>query len=393
MDEEQRQILRRNRRPLVTSLQVAELWDPLVEKGVFSNDMIEEIQSAGTRRDQARQLLIDLETRGSQAFPLFLQCLKETGQHQLVKLLLDQSGGTAIEPLPIPADPGLAPLRNIDLPSGLVKSEKILDHEQDYPMTFDPCGFCLIINNMEFDESTRLSYRAGSDIDRQKLESRFSKLHFDVLVKNNLKGSEIQQELQALAEKDHSKRDCSVVVILSHGFESRHMQFPGGVHGTDGTRVPVERIVHYFNGTNCPSLRGKPKLFIIQACGGDQKDRGFEVDSDSAPTSHGEHALQSDATAIRPDADTDETDAVASLPTTSDILVCYSTFPGFVSWRDKVRGSWYVETLDEVLEQYADTHDLQNLLLMVANKVSNKGTYKQSPGFFNFLRKRIYFRT
>lgn len=32
--------------------------------------------------------------------------------------------------------------------------------------------------------------------------------------------------------------------------------------------MSVERIVNTFNGTGCPSLGGKPKLFFIQACGG-----------------------------------------------------------------------------------------------------------------------------
>lgn len=50
--------------------------------------------------------------------------------------------------------------------------------------------------------------------------------------------------------------------------QTSHIQFPGGVYGTDGKPIPIEKIVNYFNGSSCPSLRGKPKLFFIQACGG-----------------------------------------------------------------------------------------------------------------------------
>lgn len=39
---------------------------------------------------------------------------------------------------------------------------------------------------------------------------------------------------------------------------------------------------------------------------------------------------------------------------------------GFVSWRDKKSGSWYIETLDGVLEQWARSEDLQSLLLRVS---------------------------
>lgn len=46
---------------------------------------------SGSRRDQARQLVIDLETRGSQALPLFISCLEDTGQQSLASLLRTSS--------------------------------------------------------------------------------------------------------------------------------------------------------------------------------------------------------------------------------------------------------------------------------------------------------------
>ncbi|XP_069803071.1 caspase-9 [Dendropsophus ebraccatus] len=388
MEQRHRQILQRNRVRLVTSLQLGDLWDRLLEKDVFSGDMIEEIRMAGTRRDQARQLLIDLETRGSAAFHLFLTCLRETDQHDLADLL--QKTGGKPKPGPLPPTP-IAPIPETKCP--VDQTSKALDLETDYPMNFDPCGHCLIINNMEFSESSSLSYRTGSDIDREKLERRMRSYHLEVTVKNNLRAAEIHEELQHLASRDHSERDCCMVVILSHGCEIRHTRFPGGVYGTDGAWIPVERIVNYFNGSNCPGLRGKPKLFFIQACIGEEQDRGFVVDlGDSGDQPN--NSLQSDATAVRPDVeDTDETDAVARLPTPGDILVSYSTFPGFVSWRETLSGSWYVKTLDDVLDEFARTLDLQTMLVMVADRVSAKGTYKQIPGVFNFLRKRFFFRT
>lgn len=48
---------------------------------------------SGSRRDQARQLVTDLETRGRQALPLFISCLEDTGQGTLASLL--QSGRQA----------------------------------------------------------------------------------------------------------------------------------------------------------------------------------------------------------------------------------------------------------------------------------------------------------
>uniref|UniRef100_A0A8C8B214 Caspase 9 n=1 Tax=Otus sunia TaxID=257818 RepID=A0A8C8B214_9STRI len=369
------------------------LWVPVGRAG----------QSAGSRGEQARQLVIDLETRGKQAFPIFLSILRDTGQGHLADMLTEECTC-----LPVP--PQLVDLRPVDLweiylPDLLAprvgfhgevptKSGCLIATCacQVYELKADPCGHCLILNNVNFSGDSDLSTREGSDVDCEKLEKRFKALCFDVLTRRDLKAQEMVSELRKLAWRDHSTLDCCVVVILSHGCQTSHIQFPGGIYGTDGKPIPIEKIVNYFNGSNCPSLRGKPKLFFIQACGGEQKDRGFVVDCDSPSDKAPGGSLESDASPFQtPSGNVDEPDAVASLPTPSDILVSYSTFPGFVSWREASSGSWYVETLDSVLEQYAHSEDLLNMLVRVANAVSAKGRYKQMPGCFNFLRKKFFF--
>lgn len=39
---------------------------------------------------------------------------------------------------------------------------------------------------------------------------------------------------------------------------------------------------------------------------------------------------------------------------------------GYVSWRDTQSGSWYVETLDRILDENASTDDLVTMLMMVS---------------------------
>ncbi|NXN50218.1 CASP9 protein, partial [Rynchops niger] len=406
MEEAQRRALRRGRARLVEALQVSPLWDPLEERGLFTRTMVEELQSTGSRGDQARQLIIDLETRGKQAFPVFLSILRDTGQGALADMLIEECECPLVSPQLVDLRPVELDLRGekrnktaqgmaAGIPLAVGNSLECLIATcacQVYELKADPCGHCLILNNVEFSRDTNLSTREGSNVDCKKLEKRFKSLHFDVLIRQNLKAQEMVSELQKLAQRNHNTLDCCIVVILSHGCQTSHIQFPGGVYGTDGKPIPIEKIVNYFNGSNCPSLRGKPKLFFIQACGGEQRDQGFPVDCDSPGNEAPGGSLESDATPFRTLAGgTDEPDAVASLPTPSDILVSYSTFPGFVSWRDASSGSWYVETLDNVLEQYARSEDLLNMLMLVANAVSAKGRYKQMPGYFNFLRKKFFF--
>ncbi|XP_009584406.1 PREDICTED: caspase-9, partial [Fulmarus glacialis] len=383
--------------------------------------------SAGSRGEQARQLVIDLETRGKQAFPIFLSILRDTGQGDLADMLIKECECPLAPPQLVNLRPVELDLRgekhkkNVNFPERLsipvqAESEKLRTPPvpaqgkpcrcsremgwcliamcacQVYDLKADPCGHCLILNNVNFSRDSDLSTRDGSNVDCEKLEKRFKALRFDVLTRRDLKAQEMVSELQKLARQDHSALDCCIVVILSHGCQTSHIQFPGGIYGTDGKPIPIEKIVNYFNGSHCPSLRGKPKLFFIQACGGEQRDRGFLVDCDSPGDEAPGGSLESDATPFQtPSGNMDEPDAVASLPTPSDILVSYSTFPGFVSWREASSGSWYVEMLDSVLEQYAHTEDLLKAVLKVANAVSAKGRYKQIPGCFNFLRKKFFF--
>ncbi|KFW00337.1 Caspase-9, partial [Eurypyga helias] len=397
---------------------VSPLWVPAGQRALAWGECLGlcPLQGAGSRGEQARQLVIDLETRGKQAFPVFLSILRDTGQGNLADMLMKECECPPVPPqlgdlrpvelefrgekhrslpraavgLGPPADPGLVTCSSeLERGEGCVIATCVC---QVYELKADPCGHCLILNNVNFSRHSDLSTRVGSDVDCEKLEKRFKALRFNVLTRRNLEAQEMVVELQSLARQDHGTSDCCIVVILSHGCQTSHIQFPGAVYGTDGKPIPIEKIVNYFNGSHCPSLRGKPKLFFIQACGGEQRDRGFVVDCNSPGDEAPRGSLESDARPFQPPAGNgDEPDAVASLPTPSDILVSYSTFPGFVSWREASTGSWYVETLDSMLEQYACSEDLLSMLLRVANAVSAKGRYKQIPGCFNFLRKKFFF--
>ncbi|XP_042687751.1 caspase-9 [Centrocercus urophasianus] len=99
MEEVQRRALRRGRVRLVEGLRPEALWGPLEARGVFTSAMVEDMQSAGTRREQARQLVIDLETRGKQAFPIFLSILRDTGHDDLADMLEDGCGSPISPPV------------------------------------------------------------------------------------------------------------------------------------------------------------------------------------------------------------------------------------------------------------------------------------------------------
>ncbi|KAK3083510.1 hypothetical protein FSP39_024443 [Pinctada imbricata] len=257
----------------------------------------------------------------------------------------------------------------------------INDDEMDMPsykMDTKPRGIAVIINNEKFFKvpSDRMSKemppRVGTEKDADNLVYIFRKLDFIVERYNDLQDFEIVRKLVEIAyNRDHTNYDCLVVCILSHGVL-------GHVYGTNGRLVNIKDCTGCFRAQVCPSLAGKPKLFFIQACQGREKQGGTEIEKDSD--------LESDNAPKE------------MIPDEADFVLGYATVPGYVSYRSRSQGSWYVNKLVQMLEKYSARYDLLSILIKVneevgrANAHLDGGHYKQIPAPLVTLRKRLYFR-
>ena len=73
--------------------------------------------------------------------------------------------------------------------------------------------------------------------------------------------------------------------------------------------------------------------------------------------------------------------------------------PGYVSYRSKTKGSWYIQALCEMLSRHHNTTDLLSIVTQVNNKVTEKEEKNkkfiaiQTPLPQYTLRKQIYLRT
>ena len=130
-----------------------------------------------------------------------------------------------------------------------------------YKMKYKPCGIGIIINNEEFTE-TSFKYRSGSSIDAHRSQDLFNYLSFITQCHKNKTHIEMRQILNDVAGMDHSNYDCLIVTILTHG------DYGDVLYGTTGQGIVIQEVIETFSGTRCPTLIGKPKLFIIQACRG-----------------------------------------------------------------------------------------------------------------------------
>uniref|UniRef100_H3BZ00 Caspase-8 n=2 Tax=Tetraodon nigroviridis TaxID=99883 RepID=H3BZ00_TETNG len=242
-----------------------------------------------------------------------------------------------------------------------------------YPMTTLPRGCCLIISNYDF-QGSGLGMRNGTRTDEECLKKVFEWLGFKVEIHRDCTGKEILSLMQELADKSQQRWDCLVCCILSHGLE-------GCVHGVDGDQVSIKKLIEPFLGTNCPAMAGKPKLFFIQACQGKKQQGVVHLESDGA-----EHS----------DVDTDAVRLSNCIPSHADFLLGMATVPDYVSYRDRERGTWYIQSLCEYLVKMVPRgFDLMSILTKVNEDVSKKndntGDRKQMPQPVFTITKRIVF--
>ena len=46
-----------------------------------------------------------------------------------------------------------------------------------------------------------------------------------------------------------------------------------------------------------------------------------------------------------------------SVPAEADFLYAYSTVPGYYSWRNSAKGSWFIQSLTKIFEENAERMD------------------------------------
>ncbi|XP_061491931.1 caspase-7 isoform X2 [Rhineura floridana] len=245
-----------------------------------------------------------------------------------------------------------------------------------YSMDYNKIGKCIIINNKNFQESTRMGTRNGTDKDAGDLQNCFRKIGFDVSVHNDLTCETTETILREVALENHSDAACFACILLSHGEE-------GLIYGTDGG-MQIKDLTSLFRGDKCQSLIGKPKMFFIQACRGSEFDDGIQTDSGSSYDN-----LEMDA------------NPGYKIPVEADFLYAYSTVPGYYSWRNPGRGSWFVQALCEVLSKHGKQLEILQILTMVNYKVATNfesqsndpcfSAKKQVPCVVSMLTKELYF--
>ena len=235
-----------------------------------------------------------------------------------------------------------------------------------------PHGICVVINNKKFPAHP---VREGTEIDEKNLSKTFRYLGYNVEVYRDCKARGIKTIFRGLQARNFDRHDSFVCCILSHGDD-------GKIIGSDSLPVELDYIRSLFTATDkCPTLKGKPKMFFIQACRlkpatevVKKCDRGFKTGN----THDGRELVDT-----------------GTRPAEADFFFGYAAPRGNLALRNEAEGSWYVSELCRVFCTFATFTKLQDMITKVKENVGtgyDDDAYgKQAPTNEDGLGKEVYF--
>nr|XP_040225347.2 caspase-like [Anopheles coluzzii] len=236
---------------------------------------------------------------------------------------------------------------------------------QSYNMAHPKRGIAVIINNY--------TNRKGSEKDVKSLKAVLKHLQFDVRLLSDKTTVEIRHALKEVSKENHTNNDCLVIIAMAHGYNDR-IKF-------EDDYLHIDELWTNFVGNKCPSLIGKLKLVFIQSCRGGKLDYGASIATVDA----------------RPGV---EEPVDVKIPMYADLLVMYSSYEAHSSIRCPNEGSWFIQSLCQVLGANIAKTELQALLSHVSYLVSIRSNQtidpqgkviKQIPMVTSMLTKAFYF--
>ncbi|XP_058302890.1 caspase-1 isoform X2 [Hylobates moloch] len=328
------------------------LLDELLQTRVLNQEEMEKVKRENaTVMDKARALIDSVTPKGAQACQICITYICEEDKYLAQTLGLSAALQAVQDNPTMPTSSGSE--GNVKLCS-LEEAQRIWKEKpaEIYPIMdkSSRTRLALIICNEEFDTLPR---RTGAEVDIAGMTMLLQNLGYSVDVKKNLAASDMTTELQAFAHRpEHKTSDSTFLVFMSHGILE-------GICGKKHSeQVPdvlqLNAIFKMLNTKNCPSLKDKPKVIIIQACRGD----GYGVVwlKDSAGVSRN---------VSLPTTEEFEDDAIKKAHIEKDFIAFCSSTPDNVSWRHPTKGSVFIMRLIEHLQEYACSCDVEEIFRKV----------------------------
>lgn len=258
--------------------------------------------------------------------------------------------------------------------------------EPNYYMQHKERGHALILAYENF-SSFGPPRRDCAENDVETVTAAFKQLKFNVTTHWDQRRDDLLKVLRQESLSDHSDHDCLVVVLMSHGgvYDNNDEFF-----WTYDHKVKTSELWKNFTPEKCPTLAGKPKMFFLQACRGDNVDKGVRLQRPKAMR------VQTDSLPVEKD---------YAIPLHADILIMWASYIGayaFKSANNGINGSVFLHYLSKVLREAGEHEDLSSMLLRVTREVAIcyesyvPGNFaldknKQIPYTVSTLMRKVFF--
>uniref|UniRef100_A0A8B9YN36 Caspase-14-like n=1 Tax=Bos mutus grunniens TaxID=30521 RepID=A0A8B9YN36_BOSMU len=209
--------------------------------------------------------------------------------------------------------------------------------------------------------------RLGAQHDVEALGGLCQALGFETTLRTDPTAQTFQEEMAQFRKRLDAHRgpvSCALVALMAHGGPQ------GQLLGADGQERQLEVLVQELS--HCGALRGRPKIFLLQACRGGHRDAGvgpaalpwFRCWLRAPPAT----PFQADVLHVCTDVQgRSSRGPTPGSPNQADVLMVYAAAEGCVAYRDE-KGSDFIQTLVEVLR--ADPKaDLLELMTEVNRQV------------------------
>lgn len=272
------------------------------------------------------------------------------------------------------------------------------DPDSSYRFTHSKRGYAVLIMNHEFANEDENLPGVKHDID--SMSRLFTTMDFEVRQLINLTNEQLVSDLWNIQTEISSDCDCFVCVISTHGgedpgFHANFSQEPGYtktehyVLNSEGA-LWTRHIMEMFNDQNCKALRGKPRLFFVQACRGNGVDKGVYLNENTNNIESNED--RSEDNSLNQD--------VFQIPCYNDSLVMFSSTSGKYAWSEDLEGGWLLSAINKVFSS-GSGDDLLSLLTQVCGEVASREAFipnngrahcsKSTACVYHKLCKDIYF--
>jgi len=274
-----------------------------------------------------------------------------------------------------------------------------MSEEKNYKMNHKRRGVALVINIREYQDN-ELKERVWSKKDVKSLKKTLKYLEFDFRLCQNLKAEQIKDVIQEIADEDHTKSDCFLCVVMSHGNEKDMF------YSSDNKEISFKELMAPIK--LCESLKKKPKMFFFQACRGENRlgynfaqrpDPNLQTQlqnpeaqsltcsilfchifcckSVTTKVSH----MSSTAGEEQPRS---SNPTYTDVDTESDLLAFYSTLPDHLSFGTIDGGTIFIQSVCDVLlnEAYKNIPNngkLSQMILKINSKVKEGGLMVADP--------------